>query len=639
MEVSGAPPAAQAPVAAGVRGWIGARLGRAGHVGAPEDPADDGPLIARSLAYLFISGGGLSLVWLALPHTAAADDLNVLIPSLIAVGWGFVLIVGMDRIPMWMLKATISLATVVITWAMVANHQDGSVYVLYYLWATLYAYCFFSRAQAVFQTALVGIAYAAVLVVQRETWTAEIARWLLTMATLAVAGMLVRYLSETLRHRSLHDPLTGLPNRRLFLKELHRALRDAAASPDAGRPAVAFLDLDRFKFVNDSLGHHVGDLLLAAVAPRLAATVRPGDLLARFGGDEFAVLCTGLADEQAAIGLAERLNGALHQPVPIADDALHVTASVGVALAPRGSRDAEGLLRDADVAMYRAKELGRERAELFDDSLRERVRARLHLENELRRALDREELTVAYQPIVELETGSIAGIEALVRWHHASDGTIPPDRFVGLAEETGLIVPLGWQVLRQACQQAVRWDAAGGALAGLPLSVNFSARQFMHADLIASVQGILADTGLPGSRLVLEITESVLMEDAAAPETTFKALQRLGVQLALDDFGTGYSSLSYLQRYPLQQVKLDREFVAGLGAGGRDEAIVGAILTMAGALGIDIVAEGIESRGQLDVLRRLGCRLGQGYLFARPEPAESLGGSLAGRAGICRVAG
>jgi diguanylate cyclase (GGDEF)-like protein len=639
MQGSGDPPAGRAPMAAGARGWLGARIGRADHRGAPEDPADDLPLIARCLAYLFLSGGTLSLVWLALPHVARADDLNVLLPSLIAVAWGLVLFVGMNRLPLWVLKATISLATFVITWAMLANHQDGSVYVLYYLWATLYAYCFFSRAQAIFQTALVGLAYALVLVVQRDIWTEEIARWLLTMGTLAVAGMLVRYLSETLRHRSLHDPLTGLPNRRLFSKALDRALREAAARPVGGSPAVAFLDLDRFKFVNDSLGHHVGDQLLAAVAPRLAAAVRPGDLLARFGGDEFAVLCVELADEQAALRVAERLNDALHQPVAISGDDLHVTASVGVAVAPPGSRDAEGLLRDADVAMYRAKELGRERAELFDDSLRERVRTRLHLENELRGALDREELAVAYQPIVELPTGKAAGVEALVRWHHERDGTIPPERFIGLAEETGLIVPLGWQVLRQACQQAVRWDAEGGALSGLPLSVNFSARQFMHADLVASVGRILADTGLPGDRLVLEITESVLMEDAAAPATTLKALRRLGVRLALDDFGTGYSSLSYLQRYPLQQVKLDREFVAGLAAGGRDEAIVGAILAMAQALDIDVVAEGIESQAQLDVLRRLGCRLGQGYLFARPAPAAALAAALDRRAGIRRIAG
>ncbi len=636
MEGVGAPPAGHAT--ARTRAWIGARFGRDRQRGAPEDPADDRPLIARCLAYLFISGGLLSLVWLALPHPGATDDLNVLLPSVIATGWGVVLIVAMDRVPLWLLKATISLATVVITWAMAANHQDGSVYVLYYLWATLYAYCFFSRSQAIFQTALVGLAYAGVLILQRDTWTEEIARWLLTMGTLVVAGTLVRYLSETLRHRSLHDPLTGLPNRRLFLKALDRALRDAAAHPEAGRPAVAFLDLDRFKFVNDSLGHHVGDMLLAAVAPRLAAAVRPGDLLARFGGDEFAVLCVSLADEQAAVRVAERLNAALHRPVPIAGDDLHVTASVGVAVAPPGSRDADGLLRDADVAMYRAKELGRERAELFDDSLRERVRARLHLENELRRALEREELTTAYQPIVELQGGKVAGIEALVRWNHERDGPIAPDRFIGLAEETGLIVPLGWQVLRQACRQAVRWDAEGGPLAGLPLSVNFSARQFMHADLVASVERILADTGLPADRLVLEITESVLMEDAAAPATTFKALRRRGVKLALDDFGTGYSSLSYLQRYPLQQVKLDREFVAGLAAGGREEAIVGAMLAMARALGIDVVAEGVETAAQLDVLRRLGCGLGQGYLFARPESAAALADTMRGGTAVRQAA-
>jgi len=603
-----------------VPGWLRHRVGP--RVGAPEDPADDRVLVARALATLFLAGGALSLMWLALPHHSGTDDAGVLIPSVAAIAWGGLLFVAFDRLPGWVMEATITMATVVITAALAADHADGSVYATYYFWATTYAYCFFPLRRAVLQTAFAGLAFGLVLIAQRDVWTSEIARWLITMGTLATAGLLVHHLARALRHRSLHDPLTGLPNRRLFIERLDRELREARGRGE--RIAVLFLDVDRFKYVNDSLGHHAGDELLCALAPRLRATVRSGDLVARFGGDEFAVLCSGPVDERDALGLGARLNKAIGAPLRIADDDIAVSASIGVAVSGDGAGGGEELVRDADAAMYRAKDWGRARCELFDEDLRRWILARLRTEADLRRAIERDELRVAYQPIVALPDGRPIGVEALARWQHPRRGLVLPGEFIPVAEETGLIVPLGEWVLEEACRQAAEWDRGGGPFARLPVNVNVSARQVSHPDLVRTVRRALERAGLPGDRLVLEITESVLIEQAAAPRATLAELRREGVRFALDDFGTGYSSLSYLQRFPLDQLKLDRSFVAGLDSGPREQAIVGAIVAMAFALDIDVVAEGVETERQEAALVRLGCPLGQGFLFARPASAAEL---------------
>ncbi|MFN8173529.1 MAG: EAL domain-containing protein [Solirubrobacteraceae bacterium] len=605
--------------------WLRHRVGP--RVGAPEDPAADRVLVARALAGLFLAGGALSLIWLALPHRSGADDTGVLIPSLAAVAWGLLLFAAFDRLPGWAMEATITMATVVITAALAADGSDGSVYVTYYFWATTYAYCFFPLRRAALQTAFVGVAFGFVLAAQREAWTSEIARWLITMGTLAAAGLLVHHLARALRHRSLHDPLTGLPNRRLFIERLDRALREARGRGE--RIAVLFLDLDRFKYVNDSLGHHAGDELLGAIAPRLLEAVRSGDLIARFGGDEFAVLSTGPIDERGALALGARLNAAIGAPLRIGDDDLVVSASIGVAVSGSGTEDGEALVRDADAAMYRAKDWGRARCELFDEDLRRWILQRLRTESDLRGAIGRDELRVAFQPIVALPGGRPVGLEALARWQHPRRGLVLPGEFIPVAEESGLIVPLGQWVLEEACRQAAEWDRDAAPLAGLPVSVNLSARQVSHPDLARVVRAALARAGLPPERLVLEITESVLIEQAAGPIATLAALRGEGVRFALDDFGTGYSSLSYLQRFPLDQLKLDRSFVAGLESGPREQAIVGAIVAMARALGIEAVAEGIETERQKAALERLGCPLGQGFLFARPASAAE----LAARAG------
>ena len=611
--------------------WLGRRLGVAAPASrAPEDPAEDRALIARALALLFLAGASLSVVWLMLPHEANAVDSGIVAVTVGGYFVGIVLFVGFDRLPMAVLKGSVTAATLVITGALLANHENGSVYVLFYVWATVYAFAFFSLRQALLQTALVGVAFGTVLVVQRDIWQEEVARWLLTIGTTVAAGLLVRFLTGALRHRSLHDPLTGLANRRLYFTALDEALERAREDQRAGSVAVLFLDLDGFKYVNDSLGHQVGDALLEAVADRLQVIARPEDLTARFGGDEFALLCRDVDHEDDALAIGRRINEALHTGFQIGEHELRVSASVGVALSGGTDADSGTLVRDADAAMYAAKARGRARCELFGQTLRKRMVERLNVENELRPALERDQLEVHYQPIVSLESQRIVGVEALIRWRHPVRGLVSPGEFIPVAEETGLIVPIGRMVLERACVQIAAWDASGGPLAGISLSVNLSARQLPHPELLANIETALRRARIAPSRLTLELTESTLMDEDAGPAETLAALRRHGVRLALDDFGTGYSSLSYLQRFALDEIKLDRSFTAGIGHGGSEDAITGAVLALASALGVPVVAEGIEHDHQAETLRGLGCTYGQGYLFARPAPAIDLEADLGG---------
>jgi diguanylate cyclase (GGDEF)-like protein/PAS domain S-box-containing protein len=445
-----------------------------------------------------------------------------------------------------------------------------------------------------------------------------------TQAVANVLGAAIqrRLAEEETQHRALHDPLTELPNRTLFLDRLGHALERAQRS--GMTVAVLFMDLDNFKVINDSLGHEVGDRLLCAFAPRLKDALRPADTVARFGGDEFVVLCEDIQTEQDVVHLAERVLASLREPFAIGSHELFTSATIGLAIARNGD-DADGLIRDADAAMYRAKANGRGRYELFDQAMRERVSERLRIENALRRALADDALSLNFQPIVALEDRSIVGAEALLRWHDAERGWIAPDRFIPIAEESGLIVSIGEWVLEEAMRAAMRWPEVreGG---GVPqLTVNLSARQVTHPSFLGQLAGVLERTGLPAERLSLEITESVLMEESGAAMDAVRELKALGVALVLDDFGTGYSSLSYLNRLPIDVLKLDRSFIAPL----REEAhttaaIVSGIVTMADALGMTVVAEGVEEPEQVERLQALGCDYAQGFHFARPMPANEL---------------
>jgi diguanylate cyclase (GGDEF)-like protein/PAS domain S-box-containing protein len=421
---------------------------------------------------------------------------------------------------------------------------------------------------------------------------------------------------SALAHQATHDPLTGMPNRTLLLDRLDGALN--RAKRHNLRVAVLFLDLDHFKVVNDSLGHDLGDRLLVAIADRLHMALRPGDTIARFGGDEFVLLCQDLHSRGDAIAIAERVISAVSGPFAIDDAEVFVGVSIGIAFPDGADADPVTLIRDADAAMYRAKERGRGRWEIFDNDLRASAVDRLDIENALRRALDRRELRVFYQPIVELESGTITAVEALLRWEHSERGLLLPSEFIGIAEETGLIVPIGLWVLDQACRQVQRWQASIPNLTPLAVSVNLSGRQLGHPKLVDDIAQILGETGLPAERLELEITESVLMDDVEMSEDTLGRLNDLGVRLVVDDFGTGYSSMSYLRRFPVDLLKVDREFVDGLGTDPSDSAIVAAIVTLAHTLGLEAVAEGVETSDQLDELRSLGCDKGQGFLMAKP---------------------
>jgi len=386
---------------------------------------------------------------------------------------------------------------------------------------------------------------------------------------------------------------------------------------------VIFMDIDQFKVVNDSLGHQAGDRLLQSVVPRLMGAIRPGDTLARFAGDEFVVLCEGLDDEQGAIVVAKRLLDCFSDPYSLGDREQYVSASLGIAVPRRGSAGAEELIRDADTAMYEAKARGRARLAMFDEHMRVRTLVRMRIDHDLRRAVPGRDLHLHYQPIFDLGSGELAAFEALMRWRHPSRGNLMPAEFIPVAEESGIIGSLGRWVLEEAAEQAVRWDAAHPQSARpLRVSVNLSARQFAEGRLADEVSEVLAATGLDPQRLLLEITESVLIDETDAAIDELHALKDIGVQLVIDDFGTGYSSLSYLERFPIDGLKIDRSFVAGLGAGG-SAPIVDAIVSMAHSLDLIVTAEGVETEAQVDPLRRLGCEYAQGWHFGRPAPADA----------------
>jgi diguanylate cyclase (GGDEF)-like protein len=426
-----------------------------------------------------------------------------------------------------------------------------------------------------------------------------------------------------LRQQALHDPLTSLANRPLFMERLRAAT--ARLARQSFPLAVLLIDLDRFKWVNDSLGHDAGDELLVATARRIERVVRPTDLVARFGGDEFVVLCEEVDDELDALVVAERLQGALSVDFPIAETQVRVSASMGIVASRDPAVEAEELLRDADVAMYRAKELGKGRCEPFDMAMRDALQDRLLAEQDLRRAIAQDELLVYYQPLVDLSDGHPVGAEALVRWRHPGGEIVAPGQFIGLAEETGLIRGIGDFVTRTACKQLASWDPVAGPGQPAPmLHVNLSARQLTDPGLVGRISQCLAAAGANPSQLCLELTETAFLVDEATSLARLKALKKLGASLCVDDFGTGYSSLSHLTKFPIDVVKIDRSFIEGLGLRARDTAIVESVIALGQTLGLRVVAEGVETQAQATHLRALGCHQAQGYLFGRPGPQANL---------------
>ncbi|HEX2280388.1 MAG TPA: EAL domain-containing protein, partial [Thermomicrobiales bacterium] len=426
-------------------------------------------------------------------------------------------------------------------------------------------------------------------------------------------------LQSQLAHQAFHDPLTTLPNRALFMDRTEHAL--TAIGRHYHGIAVLFVDLDRFKLINDSLGHDIGDQVLVAIAGRMQESVRQGDTVARFGGDEFTVLLEQVADVDEAVMTAERIIAAIGQPLNFDGHEIHIAASVGVTFSNSSNDVPELLLRNADAAMYHAKKNSTTRYEVFDPSLDVDMLERLQLENDLRRAVERNEFEIHYQPKVSLTDTESFGVEALVRWNHPTRGVLSPGEFIPLAEETGLIVPIGRLVLVEACRQARAWQDEYPGLPPLLMSVNLSGRQLKQPGLVDDIASILDEAGLPPEQLELEITESTMVEDALSSISTFAVLKALGVRLAVDDFGTGYSSLSYLKSFPLDVLKIDRSFVSGLGTNSDDAAIISAIVEVAHSLGLSVVAEGVETVEQLDHLRALGCDLGQGFYLAKPLPS------------------
>jgi diguanylate cyclase (GGDEF)-like protein/PAS domain S-box-containing protein len=449
----------------------------------------------------------------------------------------------------------------------------------------------------------------------------------------AVAGIVLnarditvrKALEADLRFQALHDTLTGLANRTMFTQQTASALRTSRRLDSVG---ALFIDLDDFKTVNDSLGHAVGDQLLQEVSTRLVTSLSSQDLAARLGGDEFAILVVDSPDQSGVIALAEQVLALVAQPYRIQGRDIRVTASIGIAFADEENVDAEVLLRSADVAMYLAKDRGKNRHAVFEAHMHTSVFERLELKADLVRAIDDGQLRCHYQPIVSLQTGRITGVEALVRWEHPTRGLLFPDAFIPLAEDTGLIVPLGRWVMREACQQLRAWQLRLPSRSTLSMSINLSVRQLMHEQIIRDVREAVDDAGLDPSTVTMEITETTLMHDTEMTRERLAELREIGVSLAVDDFGTGYSSLQYVQRFPIDIIKIDRSFVTGLGTNPGDGAVVQSMIELSQRLGVHTVAEGIDRPEQVTLLQSLGADLGQGYLFSKPVEAVKISALL-----------
>jgi diguanylate cyclase (GGDEF)-like protein len=430
-------------------------------------------------------------------------------------------------------------------------------------------------------------------------------------------------------HDALHDALTGLPNRVLFMERVDQALKHSKRHKD-NCFAVLFIDLDRFKIVNDSLGHAMGDQLLIVVAHILEDCLRTTDTVARLSGDEFTILLEDIEDLSGATKIAERILERLAQSITLNDHTVFISASIGIVFSSTGYEQAADLLRDADIAMYRAKELGKARYAIFDQEMYSKTLKLLQMENDLRLALDRREFLLAFQPIISLPTERLIGFEALLRWHHPELGSISPAEFIPVAEDTGLIIPIGEWVIYEACRQLRIWQQQFPQANALKLSINLAGQQIKSPNFIQRLEQILAETGMDGRCLRLEITETMLMDQGEETIQILSEIRALNIQLSLDDFGKGYSSLSYLHRFPINTIKIDQSFVSQMSTEDENFEIVRTITTLAHTLGMDVVAEGVETAHQLAQLKTLGCEFGQGYFFSKPLDVSAAMSMIAG---------
>jgi diguanylate cyclase (GGDEF)-like protein len=435
----------------------------------------------------------------------------------------------------------------------------------------------------------------------------------------------IKNYEAALEHQATHDALTGLPNRTLLRDRLTQAL--ASAERSGHRLWVVFIDIDRFKFINDSFGHTIGDSFLKTISERLQAAIRKSDTVARLGGDEFVVVLPEQSDASLTSEALQRIMEAVTKEITFRQQDFFLTCSMGVAVYPLDGGTADALLERADIAMYYAKDKGRNNFQFHTPDMNAMVQERLRIETDLRRAIEREEFELYYQPQLDLHTGQVTGMEALIRWNHPEQGIVPPAGFIRIAEETGLIGPIGAWVLRTACARNKAWQEAG--LPHLKVAVNLSARQFTQNDLVGMVAAVLSETGLAPHCLEIELTESLVMKDVDQAISIMLELKALGVKLSLDDFGTGYSSLSYLKRFPIDVLKIDRSFVADIARDADDAAIVMSIISLAHNLKLRVIAEGVEDIEQLEYLRRNGCDEMQGYYFCRPLPPDDFEKMLA----------
>jgi diguanylate cyclase (GGDEF)-like protein len=591
--------------------------------------------VTRTLGSACVVGALLAAVWAVLPRAGSESVPVVLTLALGSLVVGAAMLTHLaDRMPLWGIHCVLAGSQVVVAAAFLAGNDPTNDLRWFFVWGAPLATFFVRRRTAALHVAWSAVLLAAALRLLDAPVGVAISVWVMTMGTLIAATALACLISrgvqmseeESLR-AALHDPLTGLPNRQYFARATEQAL--ARRRTDGGEVHVLLIDLDAFKLVNDTYGHTVGDELLSVFAARLRAQVRSRDTVARLGGDEFAIVYddpTGRLDPVAAVRRLERTWTA---PFNLPDGTVYTTGSVGITTATDDSADADSLLREADAAMYRAKADGRGGYAVFDEGMRDTAATRLKLDRALREALGLGQMWVAYQPVVDLGTGRVSGVEALLRWNHPQLGPVSPAEFIPVAEENGLIVEIGTWVLDQACSQLRAWREAGQVDDAFTVAVNVSARQ-VTPELADVVQQTRARHGIDDHALVLELTESVLLDDAPEPTAVLNQLQQANVRLHLDDFGTGYSALSYLSRIPLSALKIDQSFVADLTVSPSRSAVVTAIVSMAHALELRVVAEGVETREQALRLRQLGCEHAQGYLLGRPAHPEQLADALAG---------
>lgn len=582
--------------------------------------------MARALGLLFVAGALVCISWLLLPHGQTRGDRWVLGAAISAVVVGFGLLAGAaDGWPKSRFHFLIGFVQVLITMAFIGKHEPDTLLLFFYLWVTPYTALFFGRRASIAHTIAVSILLAAALRFISAPFGRAAGIWIITIGTVLAVGTLVGSVAGTMRsrdqelwHQATHDLLTGLPNRRTFAERTVDAIATRAPGETV---AVLLIDLDRFKVINDTHGHQAGDDLLSQLAPRLRALVREGDWVSRFGGDEFAILVRR-AGRFNAQTLADRIAEAWQRPLETSEGPLFTSGCVGIAVASRADDTPQRLLRDADSALYRAKAIGPNNFQVFDEAMRDGAEHRLRLEQGLREAIDGEQFHLVYQPVVELRTGEMSSVEVLLRWTHPELGTIPPDAFIPLAEESGLIAPIGQWVIEQTVLQLAAWRSAFQVPPGFAAAVNVSSTQ-LRDGFAASVARILRLQDVPAEALVVELTESAVIDVSRETTREIQRLRDLGIRLVLDDFGTGYSSLSYLQNIPLDGLKIDRSFIARISET-TDAPIVEAIITLARTLGLGTVAEGIETTAQRDRLRDMGCDRGQGYLFARPACAPEI---------------